>query len=273
MLSHEELTTARNALLQRTVAFFAERPKVLGILLGGSLPAGSADAYSDIDLKTIATPDEQARLVEQRLESPSHWGDLLFNEWLEGAQHCVSHFRPFLKIDVFYLTAATFQPSPWMRLPTQVFLDRTGLVREVLDRSRQLLFPPPAAREVSRILSKAIAGAHEVIRRVRRGELFFAQSLLEELRYHMALLDEWIHRFEPGVAADLKRERRLSKGFQQALRGSYVSLDGADLETAVVDLCAVLEVQIRELHSAFAMDRSLEADLHAAELVRTREVA
>ena len=136
MLSHEELTTARKTLLQRTVAFLAERSKVLGILLGGSLPAGSADAYSDIDLKIIATPDEQACLVEQRLESPSHWGDLLFNEWLEGAQHCVSHFRPFLKIDVFYLTAATFQPSPWLRLPTEVFLDRTGLVSEVLNRSR-----------------------------------------------------------------------------------------------------------------------------------------
>ena len=208
MITQKELLAARDGLLKRTVAFFLGQTDVVGIFLAGSLPAGSADAYSDIDLRVIATQNGQSRLLAGRLDWPGHWGDLLFNEWLEGTQHCVSHFRPFLKIDVFYLSPSTFVPSPWLKLPAQIFLDRTGVVREVLERSKLLPFPPPASREVSRIVSKALAAAHETVRRARRGELFYAQSLLEELRTFMMQIDGWIHHFEPAAPADLKMERQ-----------------------------------------------------------------
>lgn len=178
MITNAELVQARTLLLERTVSFFAERPDVLGIFLAGSLPAGSADAYSDIDLRIIATPEEQVRLLQGRLDWPRQWGDLLFNEWLDGTQHCVSHFRPFLKIDVFYWTPAIFRPSPWFGLPSEVLLDRAGLLETVLAQSQSLSFSPPSSEEVSRILSKALAGSHEVVRRARRGELHFAHSLL-----------------------------------------------------------------------------------------------
>jgi hypothetical protein len=45
MITHEELLLAREALLDRTVSFFALQPEVTGIFLSGSLPAESADAY------------------------------------------------------------------------------------------------------------------------------------------------------------------------------------------------------------------------------------
>jgi hypothetical protein len=114
-------------------------------VLAGSIPAGSADAYSDIDLRIIAMPDAQARLLAGRLEWPAHWGDLLFNEWLDGTHHCISHFRPFLKVDVFYWTPDIFKPSPWFKLPAKVFLDRIWLVQAVLDKSQSLTFAPPAS--------------------------------------------------------------------------------------------------------------------------------
>jgi hypothetical protein len=162
MITHAELVEARDTLLERTVAFFTKQPDVIGIFLGGSMPAGSADAYSDIDLRIIATPEGQARLVAGRLEWPLLWGDLLFNEWLNGTQHCVSHFRPFLKIDVMYWTPNIFKPSPWFRMPARVFLDREGLIASVLAQSAALRFGPPAAPEVSRVLSKALAGLHSM---------------------------------------------------------------------------------------------------------------
>jgi predicted nucleotidyltransferase len=80
MITRDELVLARAALLERTVSFFSEQPDVLGIFLAGSLAAGSADAYSDIDLRIIATAEHHARLVAGRLEWPTHWGELLFNE-------------------------------------------------------------------------------------------------------------------------------------------------------------------------------------------------
>jgi hypothetical protein len=63
MITQRELVLARDTLLERTVSFFAEQPDVTGIFLAGSLPAGCADAYSDIDLRIIATTVGQRRLV------------------------------------------------------------------------------------------------------------------------------------------------------------------------------------------------------------------
>ena len=143
MITQTEIVDSREKLLERAVSFFTARTDVTGVFLAGSLPAGSADAYSDIDLRIIAMPEEQARLLAGRLEWPSQWGDLLFNEWIDGTQHCVSHFRPFLKIDVFYWTPDTFRPSPWFRMPAKIFLDGDGLVRRVLAQSQTLMFVPP----------------------------------------------------------------------------------------------------------------------------------
>lgn len=273
MILQHELVLAREALLKQTAAYFTSRPGVLGIVVAGSLPAGTADAYSDIDLRIVATPEEQLRLVAGRLEAPSHWGDLLFNEWLEGTTHCVSHFRPFLKIDVFYINVQDFQPSPWLKLPAQIILDRTGVIRDVIERSRQLGFPLPTDREVSRILSKALASAHEVVRRAKRGELFFAHTLLNELRSYMVRIDGWIHGFQPDVPADLKWDRRLSQELQRAFENSYVGLDASAIEAAVVALSDMLGKQIPELHKAFALERSLALDVDAIELVKARQIA
>lgn len=271
MITHEELVLAREALLGRTVSFFAAQQDVLGIFLSGSLPAGVADAYSDIDLRIIATPEGQARLVTGRLDWPTHWGDLLFNEWVDGTQHCVSHFRPFVKIDVFYWTPAIFTPSAWFKLPASIFLDRDGLVQRTLAESQSLVFAPPPCAEVSRVLSKALAGTHEVVRRARRGELFFAHSLLDELRSNMARLDAWILECEP-VSHDLTLANRLSVALGAAFHRSYVRSDAHAIDQAVVDLSTVLVDQIVELHKKFDLKRTLATDLFAAELVRERQV-
>jgi predicted nucleotidyltransferase len=162
-----DLVEAREAVLDRAVGALAEHPGVIGIVLAGSLASDSSDAYSDIDLRAITTPEAHADLVGARLSAPASWGELLFNEWSEGGTRCVSHFRPFLKADVFYINVNDFHPSPWLRFPATILLDRTGVVRDVLNRSRDLPFDPPPDSEVSRILSKGLAAAHEVVRRVR----------------------------------------------------------------------------------------------------------
>jgi predicted nucleotidyltransferase len=273
MMTNTELVQARETLLDRAVAFFAAQPDVVGIFLAGSLAAGSADAYSDIDLRIIATHEGQARLLNGRLDWPVQWGDLLFNEWVDGTQHCVSHFRPFLKIDVFYWRPDSFKPSPWFKYAAKVFLDRTGIVERVLDGSRSLAHPPPPDEEVSRVLSKALAGAHEVVRRARRGELCFAQTLLDELRAHMTRLDLWIQSVEPAAPQDLKLERRVTPALLEALKQSYVVLDASEIDRAVVALGGVLATQIVELHERFDLRRSRVTDLDAVALVTTRQVA
>ncbi len=177
-----------------------------------------------------------------------------------------------MKMDVFYWTPEMFKPSPWFRLPTKVFLDRTGIIRDVLAASRLLPFGPPEDLEVSRILSKALATVHETVRRARRQELFYAQTLLEQSRAYLMQLDTWLQRWNPEQSVDLKMHHRLNPALMQILERSYVGFDAEAVEAAVIGLTTHLRKQIPRLHEAFRLARPIANDLHAADIVCERKV-
>jgi len=139
-LDEKSLIAARDNLLGTAVGFFSADPAVMGIFLGGSIAAGSADAYSDIDLRLVVTTDRHGYYVNQRREIPKQWPGFLFNEWVPGTQHCVSHFRPFGKIDIFYYDATALHPSPWYRLPIEILHDPEGIVANLVAHSQGLPF-------------------------------------------------------------------------------------------------------------------------------------
>lgn len=224
MISQQQLVLEREQLLQRVSDYFSKQQDVVGAFVAGSIPNGSADAYSNIDLRIVATPAGQERLVREKFDIPALWGDWLFNEWRDGTHHCVSHFRSFLKIDVFYWNVETLQPSANLRFDADVLFDPTGVVKKLLDQSALLTFSPPEAIEVSRVISKTLACAHEAVRRAKRDELFYAQSLLENLRSYMVQIEDWLCSFEPVTVADFKIERRISDRLRAALVPSYVPL-------------------------------------------------
>ena len=264
-----ELTEVRERLLKTAVDYFSRDPAVLGIFLGGSMPAGMADAYSDIDLRVVVSPDEHPRFVRNRLEMPKAWGDFLFNEWIEGAQHCVSHFRPFGKIDVFYISLTEFRPSPWYSLSTRVLYDPRGLVKDTTTKSKGLAFAIPE-EEIDRSVSKGLASAHEAYRRIRRGELFFAQSLLDSLRHYMIQADDWIHRRPPQAVTFSGLEKRASQPLIEAFKNSYVGLDAASIEQALLRLLVVYREQIIALHKQFGLSRPLKNDLYAIDVIQAQ---
>ncbi|TCV76404.1 hypothetical protein EDE05_108226 [Neorhizobium sp. R1-B] len=163
------------------VGWFKSDVSVLGIFLGGSVAAESADAYSDIDLRIVVASEQHSQFVEKRREIPAQWPGFLFNERLPNTPHCVSHFLPFGKIDIFYFDAARLVPSPWYRLPIRILHDPTGIVAEVVEQSAGLTFAV-RADELDISISKGLAAAQETYRRAKRGELFYAQTLLDELK-------------------------------------------------------------------------------------------
>ncbi|EDX83197.1 hypothetical protein S7335_376 [Synechococcus sp. PCC 7335] len=267
MISQQQLVLERTQLLQQASAYFSQQQDVVGVFVAGSIPNGSADAYSDIDLRVVATPTGQERLVSEKFDIPVLWGNWLFNEWRSGTQHCVSHFRPFLKIDVFYWNVETLEPSPSLRFAADILFDRTGQVQELLNRSALLTFPTPETTEVSRVISKALACAHEALRKAKRGELFYAQSLIESLRSYIIQMEDWLRSFEPVTVADFKIEHRISDRLRAVLISSYAPLEAITLESVTIELSKVLSEQIPELHSRFDLRRSLENDTYAVELV------
>lgn len=265
-MDEEALTRERKRLLSNVVDYFVRAPAVVGLFLGGSIPAGNADAYSDIDLRVVVTPDEHARFVANRLEMPKQWGDFLFNEWLEGTTHCVTHFRPFGKIDVFYLSLASFRPSPWYSLPTDVLYDPKGVVADIVSRSRNLPFDV-SAEEIDRSVSKGLASAHEAYRRIRRGELFFAQSLLDSVRHYMVQADDWLNHRPPQVVTFSRLEMRASAPIVEAFRESYPDLENRGIEMALMKLLRTYRQQIIALYDRFPSQRSIENDLYAVDLI------
>ncbi len=207
------------------VGWFKSDVSVLGIFLGGSVAAGSADAYSDIDLRIVVESEQHSQFVEKRREIPAQWLGFLFNEWLPSTQHCVSHFLPFGKIDIFYYDAARLVPSPWYRLPIRILHDPTGIVAEVVEQSAGLTFAV-RADELDISISKGLAAAQETYRRAKRGELFYAQTLLDELRYHMMQADDWLHDRTPETTVLAKFERRAGSALQAVLAASYCQREG-----------------------------------------------
>ena len=158
------LTAARERLLSVAMECFASDPNAVGVFLGGSLAADSADAYSDIDLRVVVKPESHADFVARRRENPKDWPGFLFNEWMPGALHCVSHFRPFGKIDIFYFNQDALRPSPWYRLPIKILHDPSGVIAALIAQSRDLPFTT-SAEDVEWSISKGLAAAHEAYRR------------------------------------------------------------------------------------------------------------
>src|SRR5579863_2410615 len=134
------LIDARDQLLSSAHQHFTSDADVVGLFLSGSLAAGSSDAYSDIDLRVVVLPEREAWFIEHRCEIPRSWPGFLFNEWRPGARHCVSHFRYFVKIDIFYFSEKSLQPSPWYGLPTRVLFDPHGVIERLLRASAGLRF-------------------------------------------------------------------------------------------------------------------------------------
>ena len=260
------LNRSRKELLAEIVEYFSYDPAVLGIFLGGSLPAGTADHYSDVDLRVVVTPEEHSRFVASRKDIPKKWSGFLFNEWMEGAIHCVSHYRPFLKVDIFYYNQAEFCPSPWYSLPTTILYDPGGVVANVIERSQPFKFETNEKR-VDWVISKGLATAHEVYRRSKRGELIYAQNLLEEFRSYLAEADDWINQRVPGNEPHIKLERRLSKLLLETIEQSYVASNPKAIETALLKLLTLFREQFINLHRMYNLSRPLENDLYAVNIV------
>ncbi len=264
------LIAARDQLLETAVQFFSADPDVVGIFLGGSLAAGSADAYSDIDLRVVVAAERHGHYVEQRREVPKQWPGFLFNEWVPGAQHCVSHFRPFGKIDIFYYDVAALAPSPWYRLPIKTLHDPHGLVANLLERSAVLPFTV-SEDDLDFSISKGLAAAHEAYRRALRGELFYALSLLDELRQHIMHADDWLHDRTPETAVVAKFDMRGSPAVLAALKASYCPCETDAVVKALRVLAETYRAQIIGLHDKFGLLRPLATDFEALDIVQPRQ--
>lgn len=145
--------------------------------------------------------------------------------------------------------------------------DPRGLVKDTVIKSKDLAFTI-SEEEIDRSMSKGLASAHEAYRRLRRSELSFAQSLLDSLRHYMIQADDWIHRRPPQAVTFSGLEKRASQPLMEAFNNSYVGLDAASIEQALLRLLTVYRDQIIALHRQFGLIRPLANDLDAIDVIQ-----
>lgn len=215
----------------------------------------------------MAKPESHADFVARRREIPKEWPGFLFNEWMPDAQHCVSHFLPFGKIDIFYLNQDALRPSPWYGLPIKILHDPSGvIIAALVAQSKDLPFTT-SVEGVEHSISKGLAAAHEAYRRADRGELLYAQTLLDELRHHIMKADDWLFERTPLTAVYAKFEQRGSRDVLEALAASFGAYDAAALKAALTLLVRLYRRQVVALHETFPLSRPLENDLAALDVI------
>ncbi len=253
---------SRDFLLREIVADFARDPDVVGVFLAGSLAADTADVHSDIDFRVVVAPTAIARFCQERLSRPERWSGFLFNEWAEDETCCVSHFEGFAKVDIFYVRADALEPSPWFTLPTRILHDPMGLVGATAAKSE---FAEGTATPlvVERAVGKAIAYAIEVARRLARGELAYAQSLLDGLRNRIVTLEDLLEDRSPGLNSSFKIEKRISPELLQEVHAACPHTKPEELDAALTRLVNVCRKLVCDLHQRAKLSRPPVAFLRA----------
>ncbi|MBT2682301.1 aminoglycoside 6-adenylyltransferase [Bacillus sp. ISL-37] len=172
----------RDSLLESALKDLTPDSNVLAIYQAGSLARGNYDNYSDIDLHIIVTPDEKADFIKAKRNRAAKWGSVLFYEdFNPSSPVVVTHYDSFVKIDSWYHTPEEVVPSIWLK-GYKVLYDPNNIISEVINESSHKIYKP-SADEVEFWRGKLLAFIHETYRAVMRGEIYYALSNLDRVRW------------------------------------------------------------------------------------------
>lgn len=265
LLDETAITVVRERIFMRIAEYFANRTGVLGIFVCGSMADESADAASDIDVRVVVTPETFDEFCSNRHAAPESWGELLFNSGSMAPSMRVSHFRPIVKVDVFYYRPEDLRPSPWFTLPVKVLLDRDHSIMRLLEQSAGMTFsaPPEAVNET---INQLLACTHEILRRVHRGELAYAQTILNEMRQLMIAADEHLGKRPPYGFSHFESECG-DPALLDLIRKSYCGYESEPILRVAHRLATHFAKQLSRLNNAFALQRNDARDAAALRVI------
>nr|WP_251027604.1 nucleotidyltransferase domain-containing protein [Bacillus sp. ISL-41] len=191
-------------------------PNVLAIYQAGSLARGNFDNYSDIDLHIIVNPELKADFIKEKRNRAAKWGSVLFYEdFNPSSPVVVTHYDCFVKIDSWYHSPEEVAPSIWLK-GYKVLYDPKNIISHVIRSSSHKVYKPSAG-EVEFWRGKLLAFIHETYRAVMRGEIYYALSNLDRVRW--LIVSGWYMEMEEhldspyGVWSKIEGERsKLDQG-------------------------------------------------------------
>ncbi|XXM71276.1 nucleotidyltransferase domain-containing protein [Lysinibacillus sphaericus] len=221
---------------------------VLAIFYGGSMARGNHDCYSDLDLRIVVKDEVYEEYRKNKKERAERWGDVLFYEDFPWAMHTVAHYKSFVKVDAFYYKQEDLRPSHYIKEETQIEYDPYGIISAVREESKELYYEP-ALMELELWRSKFFAHLHEVYRRVKRGELYYALHSLDMMRWTVAAGWDMVNGRQPNVPGEWSNyegERSpFDKREQQLLAGWNAGRDPEEILEVMKDIVP----EFKEVHS------------------------
>nr|WP_239587426.1 aminoglycoside 6-adenylyltransferase [Bacillus pakistanensis] len=201
------------------------------VFYGGSIGNENPDLYSDIDLRIIVAEDSFEEYRKNKRVRATNWGRVLFYEDNPQSNYTVIHFDCFIKVDCFYYRQEDLRPSVWLQ-NSKIALDRNGIMAEIQKKSKNVVYTP-TVEEVEFWRTKFFAYIHEVYRRVKRDEIYYALKCLDSMR--LLITTGWYMDagFQPnglGDWAKIEGKRSLLNSSQLTLLKSWdCSRDGFEI--------------------------------------------
>ncbi len=101
-----------------------------------------------------------------------------------------------------------------------------------------------------------------------RGELFYAQSLLDQTRYCMIQADDYLSGHPPHGSGFAGFEQRGTEELIEAIQGSYSSPEKQSILNSLQRLLKVYRTQIILLHEIFSLKRDIHLDFYSLDVVK-----
>lgn len=238
----ENLTEKRQKLLEHLVKKLASNTDVLNIFLGGSLAAGNADAFSDIDLRVVLRdPVKKSEFLSKFI---ANCEELAFIE-TQAENYAVLHFDSFVKIDVFVYYQKELKPSIWLQ-KIKILKDN-GFLSNLTTQSASLVYRLTQA-EFDGLCHKFYAWVHELYRRNARGERNYSEYCTLMLKNAYANFCTIAAGYQPNSFGDWsKLEGKRSK--LTAVEQTFLTENTPvkDLEKFLIDLSKLMQSILKEI--------------------------
>lgn len=215
--------------------FYADDPRILAVVVFGSLARGTWDRFSDLDLDVVIADDARINVTEElrrlcnALESIGERAALIVPDEDDAGDVVLESLMEF---SIRYHPLATTSPNIVDNFQFLVSkIDRATFQRAGLQNQRAQTKPLDARLDV------CVRYAVETDAAIQRGQLWMAIELLHRMR---AIVME-LSAATRGAARPLKAFDRADASLQARLRATLPQFDSPSIKNALARLLDLLE--------------------------------
>jgi predicted nucleotidyltransferase len=246
----DQLPQALQRVVERFVAACRADNRIEAAFLGGSYAAGTADAHSDLDLGVIIADADYDAFLADKATFVGHLGEPLFLESFERPQNAF-----FVLADGTEGELAIGRASDFTRIhsgPYRVLLDKRGLLAGAVFHG-DTLSPDEQLERLRQLVYWFWHDLSHFIVALGRGQLWWAQGQLEDLRRYAVHLARLRHAFDGSDDGYWKLEQAVPIAELEPLRATWPTLERDALLAAALAVVGYYQALAPELAAAHAI--------------------